>query len=239
VLWANRAFRHLLLAYSVLCFFGNGVNKWMPAFFIRSFGLQTGQLGTWLAVIYGLSGLLGTYWGGELASRYAAGNERLQLKAMAVAYGFFGVISTCTYLSPNRYWAFGFMTLGTFGVFMVSGPLFAIIQTLVPERMRATSIALIFLFANLIGMGLGPLAAGALSDAFRPLVGAESLRYALLFLCPGYLWVAWHLSRAGRTVTQDVEMHALGNSGSVGLGEGVADGRSLSPPSRPVDSERP
>ena len=38
------------------------------------------------------------------------------------------------------------------------GPLFATIQTLVPQRMRATSIAIIYLFANLIGLGLGPLA---------------------------------------------------------------------------------
>jgi len=51
---------------------------------------------------------------------------------------------------------------------------FATIQTLVPERMRAMSIALIYLFANLIGMGC-PLAAGALSDAFRPWAGENSL----------------------------------------------------------------
>ena len=49
--------------------------------------------------------------------------------------------------------------------------MFAVIQTLVPKRMRATSIALIYLFANLIGMGLGPLAVGVLSDALRPLLG--------------------------------------------------------------------
>ena len=45
--------------------------------------------------------------------------------------------------------------------------MFALIQSLVPERMRAMSIALLFLCANLIGIGLGPLAVGALSDALR------------------------------------------------------------------------
>jgi MFS family permease len=145
------------------------------------------------------------YWGGELAARHAANNERLQLVAMAGAYGSFGIISACIYLSPNPYLAFGFMTLAAVGVSSVVGPMFATLQTLVPSYMRAMSIAIIYLFANLIGMGLGPLAAGAVSDALRPLVGEESLRYALLALCPGYFWAGWHLWRASRSVTRDLE----------------------------------
>jgi MFS transporter, Spinster family, sphingosine-1-phosphate transporter len=70
--------------------------------------------------------------------------------------------------------------------------------------MRAMSIAIVLFFSNLIGLGLGPLAAGVLSDALHPLLGQESLRYALLALCPGYLWCAWHLWRASRTITASV-----------------------------------
>jgi predicted MFS family arabinose efflux permease len=212
-LWANTTFRHLLLCVSVTYFFGYGISLWQPAFFIRSYGVKTGELGTWLTVIIGLSGFLGTYWGGEWACRHAAGNERLQLKAMAVVYGSFGILSAFTYLSPNKYWAFALMGLGCAGINMGNGPLFATIQTLVPERMRAVSMALIYLFANLIGMGLGPLAAGALSDALRPVFGGESLRYALLALSPGYFWCAWHLWRGSRTVTRDLQaVHTHQNS---------------------------
>jgi MFS transporter, Spinster family, sphingosine-1-phosphate transporter len=71
--------------------------------------------------------------------------------------------------------------------------------------MRAIAIAAVYLFANLIGIGLGPWAGGALSDALRPLAGEESLRYAMLILSPGILWGAWHLWAAGRTVMADVE----------------------------------
>src|SRR6185295_10797780 len=112
---------------------------------IRTYGLPTGEVGTYFAVIYGFGGLLGTYWGGQLASRHAANNERLQLKAMAVVHAGFGVISACTYLSPNHYLAFGLMGLATVGVTTANGPLFATIQTLVPPRVRAMSIALIYL----------------------------------------------------------------------------------------------
>lgn len=211
-LWANTTFRHLLFCFSVVSFFGYGILQWQPAFFIRSYGLETGTLGTWFAAIYGVGGLLGTFLGGELASRHAAHNERLQLQAMGVVYASFGIVSACIYLSPNQYAAFGLMTVAVVGVNTISGPLFATIQTLVPERMRAMSIAIVYLFANLIGMGLGPLAAGALSDALRPLVGEESLRYSLLTLSPGYLWAGWHLWRGSRTVIRDLEVVQVDHS---------------------------
>jgi MFS family permease len=204
-LWANTTFRHLVVCYAVVFFFGYGIRLWEPAFFIRTYGLETGELGTWLALVVGIGGVAGTYLGGELASRYAAQNEGLQLKAVAIAYCSFGFISALIYLSPNHYAAFALMALGTVGGATANGPLFATIQTLVPDRMRAVSIAVIYLFANLVGMGLGPLAAGVLSDALRPWAGENSLRYALLALCPGYLWAAWHLWRASTTVARDLE----------------------------------
>jgi len=206
ILRATTTFRHLLFSLSVMFFFSYGIGQWTPAFFIRSHGLETGALGTWFTMIYGVGGIVGTYWGGELASRHAAHNERLQLKAVAIVYASFGVISPFIYLLPNHYLAFGVMTVVTVGGTMANGPLFATIQTLVPPRMRAMSIAIIYLFANLIGMGLGPLAAGALSDAVRPWAGEDSLRYALLALCPGYVWGGWHLWRGSRTVTRDLQV---------------------------------
>jgi len=204
VLWASTTFRHLLYSFAAVYFFSSGISQWTPTFFTRSYGLKTGEVGTWFMMIYGVGGMLGMYVGGEWASRRAADNERLQLRAIAIVYCAYTMLSTIIYLSPNHYLAFAMMGLGSVVSSLTVGPLFATIQSLVPPRMRAMSIAIIYLFANLIGLGLGPLAVGALSDALRPLLGVESLRYALLALCPGYLWVAWHLWRAGESVTRDL-----------------------------------
>jgi len=201
ILWANATFRHLLSFFSIAYFFGCGILQWQPAFFMRSYHLSSGELGQWFALIYGLGGLLGTYGGGQWASRYAGGRESLQLKVAALTYAAFALISACVYLSPNRYVAFALMGLAAAGTAATLGPLFAAIQTLVPQQLRAVSIAIVYLSANLIGLGLGPLAAGALSDALRPVLGEESLRYSLLILCPGYVWGAWHLWRASRIVS--------------------------------------
>ncbi len=46
--------------------------------------------------------------------------------------------------------------------------------------MRATASALFLFINNLIGIGLGSYLLGLLSDELRVLVGAESLRYAIL-----------------------------------------------------------
>jgi MFS family permease len=211
-LWSNRSFRHLLYANSILWFFSYGTMQWTPAFFLRSFGSHTGELGTWFAVLYGVSGFLGTYWGGELAARYGRKNEPWQLRGMALLAVACGVFMGFVYipaLSVNAYAAFLWLGLSNLAGVMTNGPLFAVIQTLVPPSMRAIAVALVYLFANLIGMGLGPWAAGALSDVLGPWVGHESLRYAMLLLCPGFLWGAWHIWRSSFTVTHDLNQIVL------------------------------
>jgi len=217
-LWSNRTFVHLLLGFSIASFFANGIVTWQAAFFARSYGLSPGELGTWFAVIYGIGGTAGVYIGGEWASRHAVNNERLQLQIMALMYCAFAVISTCVYLSRTPHLALGLLGIAAFGGSTVAAPLFATVQTLVPNRMRATAVAVVYLFSNLIGMGLGPLASGVLSDVLRPWVGVESLRYALLILSPGYLWAGWHLWRAGRSVRSDLDAVRVEVSRSEGKG---------------------
>lgn len=204
VLWSNVTFRRLLIGIAVLFFFNFGIGQWMPTYLIRSFGLRTGEIGSWLALVHSVSGLAGAYLGGELSSRFASNNERLQLIGAAVAMTISCGLLVAVCLA-SRQWV-AFVLLGFSGVASsgVNAPLFATIQTLVPGPMRAVALALVFLCANLIGMGFGPLASGMLSDALRPIWGEESLRYSLLTLVPGFLLVAWCVHRASKTVMADV-----------------------------------
>jgi hypothetical protein len=45
--------------------------------------------------------------------------------------------------------------------------------------MRAMGSAVLFLILNLIGLGLGPLFVGVVSDLLAPTYGVDSLRYSL------------------------------------------------------------
>lgn len=203
-LWNSATYRNLLFAFSLSYFFGNGILQWLPAFFVRSHGMASGELGTWFALIYGGGTLLGTWAGGEISARYAPNNERIQLIALAAVYALLAPLGASVYVAPSYQLAFTALLLSTVGSAISVGPMFAATQTLVPPRMRAMSIAVVLFSSNLIGLGLGPLTVGALSDALQPLFGEESLRYALLTLCPGYFWCAWHLWRASRTVTNSL-----------------------------------
>jgi MFS family permease len=219
VLWSRSTYRHLLLAFLTWYFFGWGLVQWMPTFFIRSHGMPSAELGTWMAITHGAVGLLGTWLGGEWVSRYAARNERLQLVGLAVIFLLYAVFSATVHVVPNHYWAFAVFASANIVGFTAGGPLMAMVQTLVAPRIRATALALITLLPSFVGAGLGPLGVGALSDALQPWAGQqESLRYAMLIYCPGFAWTAWHLWRASRTVTRDVELaqtdheHASGGS---------------------------
>jgi hypothetical protein len=106
-----------------------------------------------------------------------------------------------------------------FSVF--AGPSFALMQRLVTDDTRATTLAIVMLFANLIGMGVGPQLVGILSDVLRPALGNESLRYAMLTMSAVALWAAYHFARAGRTVKDDLSTIASGGCYDT-VGEAVA-----------------
>ena len=60
------------------------------------------------------------------------------------------------------------------------GPVLSAIQHIVPPGMRATASAIFLFVNNLIGIGLGSVALGVLSDVLSVRYGADSLRYAIL-----------------------------------------------------------
>ena len=109
------------------------------------------------------------------------------------------------YLSTNKYLALLFVSI-VVGILlpMINATVYSSIQNLVEVRMRAVALAFIFMLANLIGMGLGPVAIGIISDALPSSLGQESLRYALLLFSPGYLWAAFHAWKAANTIEEEI-----------------------------------
>ena len=66
------------------------------------------------------------------------------------------------------------------------GPVYATAQSVVAPQYRATTAAILLFVLNLIGLGLGPLSVGALSDFLAGPMGlgvAEGVRWALILSC--------------------------------------------------------
>jgi MFS family permease len=203
-LWSCRSSRHLMAAIILLFVMGLGLAPWYGAFLIRSHGMTIGELGVWLGLIFGLGGAAGTFLGGYLASRWFATNERGQMRFSAIAVGsqlpFFILF---LFLTEKVHALIAFVPLVvTFNLFV--GPSFALLQRLVAPQIRATTLAIVMLLGNLIGMGLGPQAVGLLSDWLQPALGTDSLRYAMLGVAFVTVWAAWHFWQAGRAMQGDL-----------------------------------
>jgi MFS family permease len=203
-LWRQQTFRQILLSFCVVYFFVMGAMQWSAPFLMRIHSMDAVEAGMWLAFSWGIGGLLGGYLGGHWATRYAANKEKIQLRVMAVNIIVYGFISVFGYLTENSHIAVFCFFLSAFLVNLANGPIFSMIQSLVTDRMRSVTVALVFLFANFIGYGLGPWVVGIVSDLLHSQFGIDSLRYALALSCLGVVWVAAHYWKASNTIEDGI-----------------------------------
>ena len=83
------------------------------------------------------------------------------------------------------------------------GPVTAAVQHLVEAPKRGTASGAFLLINNLIGLGVGPLLIGTISDLFRETYGADSLRIAALVVLVFYLVAALLMYLASRSIERD------------------------------------
>lgn len=205
LLWSRLSFRHMAMGAATNAFAVYSLNSWSASFFIRSYGLSSGEVGTWMALILGLGGALGLLAGGFLAQRLAAGDQRWYNWIPAWAAVISAPLAWCTFYVES-------MTLSLL-LFIVPGCLatvylgntLAMVHGLVGLRMRALASAILLFVLNLIGLGLGPFSVGLVSDHLEPTLANESLRHALLYLVPiASVWSAFHFFSASRTLREDL-----------------------------------
>jgi len=203
-LWSKRSFRHMAVGGGLTAFVGYGVITWVPSFLIRSYGMNTGDVGTYLGLILGIPGGIGIALGGYLADRYGARDTRWYLWIVSVALIastplFFGV-----YLSNTAFASLMFLILPILLGNFYQATTFSQTQGLVSLRMRSVAAAVLLFILNMIGLGAGPQAVGILSDVLQPSYGDESLRYALLILSTVQIWAAYHYYQAGKSLKDDL-----------------------------------
>ena len=209
VLWQRRSCRHLSIALILLFTMGSGLAPWYAAFMMRTHGMDTQELGIWLGLIFGFSGLVGVLLGGYVTNRWFASNERGQMRLSAATVCMIVPCYVAFLTLQQKHLALlALIPLMLVFSFFVA-PTYSLMQRLVADGMRATTLAVVMLLANLIGMGVGPQIVGALSDALMPTFGIDSLRYALFIMSFVSLWAAYHFWIVGRVVIEDLTRASL------------------------------
>jgi MFS family permease len=195
---ANRAAVHLVMGVTLTSLIGYGHQAFGPSFLQRSLGLRMIDIATWVAPIAALMGTASALIGGWLANRVAA---RYGIHAQAwlvLALKAVGLpLSFVFYAAPSLGVAIPAYFVSLLFINSYLGPTFALIQGQAPLRLRALWAAITLLVINLIGLGLGPMLIGVISDALRPTLGEESLRYAMLSFAAATPLALFHYWRAG------------------------------------------
>ncbi len=207
ILWDRKCFRHIAMGSALHAFVNYGLSSFMPIFLIRVHAMPLEQIGLILGLVGGIGGMLGTYGGGYLSDKLAvrSGDSRwyiwVPLISTAATIPFYwfslmiagdGVVAAVAWFVPS-------LVAG-----MYLGPCLAMTHGLVGLRMRAQASAILFFILNLIGLGIGPMATGWLSDYLRPEFGNLSIRYALITMVMVNIWCAVHYYFATRTLREDL-----------------------------------
>jgi MFS family permease len=194
-----------LLAFSasLSSLVGYGLATWIPSVLIRSYGLSLIGAGQFMGSLLLIGGVLGVLAGGMLADRLGHGNKRWYALLPAVAW----LVTLPCYLfglfTDSLWVAWVPLMIGNALNILWLGPVSTAVQNLVERPMRATASAMFLLINNLIGLGIGPLLIGAVSDALRQTYGPESLRYAAMGALVFYLLAALLALLAARWLVRD------------------------------------
>ena len=205
-LWQRRSFRHMAFAASLNAFCGYSISSWSASFMIRTHGMSTGELGTWLALITGLGGAVGVFFGGMLADALAPKDKRWYMWVPTIAGAIMVPFIALAYLAPGPYMALALMVVPGVLSNVYLGNTIATTHNLVSLRSRALSSAILFLILNIIGLGMGPTFIGMLSDALQPQYADDSLRWAMFYVLPAIMaWSTLHFFIAAKHLRGDLE----------------------------------
>jgi predicted MFS family arabinose efflux permease len=184
------AFWLLAFASSASSLCGYGLALWTPSVMMRSFGLDLLTTGTFLASLLLIGGCAGVFGGGWLADRLGARDRAWYARLPAIAW----IISVPAWglglMAPSLWITWPLLLIGNAMNILWLGPVITAVQHLVPRAMRSTASASFLLINNLIGLGVGPLLMGRLSDALKATYGIDALRNAAVACLAFYLLAA-------------------------------------------------
>src|SRR5262249_45433326 len=168
--------------------------------------MRAGEAGNWLALFAGI-GALGPARGGYAAARLSVrtSDRRWYMWTPGLATMTMIPFQFFAYLMPNLRLVLPSFAVMMFLAAVFFGPSFAMTQALATLRMRSVATSLLLFVQTLIGLGLGPLLTGVISDYLAPSSGTNSLRYALAAVGLANVWSAVHYFYGARSLRMDLQ----------------------------------
>jgi len=158
-----------------------GAGQFAIVWLERERGFGIGEISATYGLVYIIFGTAGTFLGGILSdwyqARYRGGRVRfLALLMLAVT----PLLILFRFVEPSSALFYIGMAAGMFSVSSFYGPAFSTVQDLTPVRLRGVMTGLLLVACNLLGLGIGAMMTGVLSDVFSANNIFEPLTKALL-----------------------------------------------------------
>ena len=182
-----------------------GLAFWIPSFLARSFQLELVDR----SLIYGatvlVGGVVGVWLGGVVGDRLKEARPSAYALVPTVTYALCMPAFLLAFSSQSIVAASFLFLVPTALSLAWLGPVVSAINGLVPAHMRATASAMFLFINNLIGLGLGTLVIGMISDALTAQYGDEALRYSAMVTTLLYILSAILMGLAALRLPRDTE----------------------------------
>ncbi len=182
---------------------GYGLAAWTPSILERSFGLGLIERGQFLASIFLIGGTAGVFAGGWLADRLGQRDRRWFARLPAIAWLITAPTFAIGLMTSDPWVAWPLLLIPNALNILWLGPVTTAVQHLVPRAMRSTASASFLLINNLVGLGIGPMLIGIISDTFKEKYGTEALRYAAVSVVGFYVVASLLMFVALRRIRED------------------------------------
>lgn len=201
----KRSFVYLVLGFTSYSMVIYGPLTFIPAYLMRTMKLDVGAAGAAYGTASAIGTIIGSIVGAILVDRLMRRDPRWLVWWPAGSYA----------LSlPIAWMAFSAATVNAFliwiGVLMVViftalPAVFAAIQYVCGPTRRATASAILMASINAIGLTIGPLLTGVISDALAQVYAPLNLRYAMMAVAILFIPASVLLALAGRRLLADAE----------------------------------
>jgi MFS family permease len=215
-LWGKRTFRNLGFAGALVAIAANGVGGFYSVWLIRAQHLSLAETGRWLTLASILGGLSGTFLGGKLADVLTNRNQdaRWLMWVPTSALVLNVPVGLLLFTASGKGLIFALLTFNIALGLSYLAPTVTATQRLSVANERALAAAVFFFVMNLLGLGLGPLIAGHLSDYWREYflahgaaaakASADGIRYALMCMLAAPVIAIVFYMRAARTARDEL-----------------------------------
>lgn len=216
-LWSRRAYRHLTVGAAAGTMLNAGIGAFLAPFVLRGkFGLDLTDVAL-LGILWTGGGMFaGVLMSGFLADRLARRNAKWTLWVPGIGFLAAAPIWAGAFLTDSLPMFVALAFLGQVAMSVYPAPTFGALNNMSEPRMRATAVAIMGVFNGFIGLGLGPVLVGTISDFLATgsyftasahcgsmnASGCADLSYlglrgSLVVASLLYLWPAAHYLRAG------------------------------------------